>query len=162
MNSSRLRISSALTAGTECVAGFNVRGPLRVGLGRLLLILFLINRFPVRLKHVRWSDLSWSWEGHISTGRVSVPLNEAKFTTKCSPLNPHTSQSNSSLSVQTNSCAGFKKKSYLLYYTYVPHTFFQVNTHTHKGSRKCWLQVLWKSWHYFYYTCVFIIIRIVV
>lgn len=60
----------------------------------LLLILLLINRFPVSQEHVRWSDFSWSWEGHISTCCFSVPLNEARFIMKRLPLNPEESRSN--------------------------------------------------------------------
>lgn len=60
MNSSRIRISSVLMPEGEHVTGFNVPAPLRVRFGQLLLMLLLINRFPVSLKHVRWKDFSWS------------------------------------------------------------------------------------------------------
>lgn len=97
-NSSRIRISAVLKPVTEDVTGINIWVLLRVRFGGLLLILLLINRFPVSQKHVRWSGSSWSWEGHISTGCFSVPLNEARFIMKRLPLNPEESQSNINIS----------------------------------------------------------------
>lgn len=94
MNSSRIRISAVLKPVTEDVTGINIWVLLRVRFGGLLLILLLINRFPVSQKHVRWNGSSWSWEGHISTCCFSVPLNEARFIMKRLPLNPEESQSN--------------------------------------------------------------------